>query len=160
MRTGDFSATLPFRRCLPSGLVIEFSLSLLVKHAIASAPATAHVHPVGWEDDDRPWAEIPGRCQVRPGVQDAADDHHFDLAAMCVQRIVSSGWYLTHLRELSRFRVARKRGELRAFHLGQFGPLYVREGHHQRRPSFVLRRARSIRPVATCGYRNAHRRQY
>src|SRR5206468_11994766 len=111
--------------CLRSGLVVELPISLLVKHAIASGAATAHVHPVGGDDDDRPWAEISGRCRVWPDVQDAADDHHLDLAAVCVQRIVSSGGSLTHLRVLSRLRVARKPGKPRALHLWASGPLPV-----------------------------------
>src|SRR6266404_2679778 len=86
--TGDLESRRHYLlgRCLRSGLIVELPLSLLVKHAIASGAATAHVHPVAWDDDDRPWAEIPGRCRVRPDVQDAADDHVLDPAAVCVPR--------------------------------------------------------------------------
>src|SRR5829696_4365481 len=39
---------------------VEPPLPLLVEHAITSGPATAHVHPIGWHDDDRSRTEFLG----------------------------------------------------------------------------------------------------
>jgi len=98
MQAADLdSMALFLARLLSCWLIIELTLTVLVKDAIAPGPTPADVRPIGRQYDHRTWAEIFGRGGVPPYVQNSADNYHRDLAAVSMQPVIGACRYFAHL---------------------------------------------------------------